>query len=162
MSEFKKLGIFPFNFEIIPRENFSKDVLERWEKHLSGSLREKIGKKEGKVKKKAEDSESYTTDVDSDNEVHYANSDESKCVEEEAEVLSASDNEDEMNKENKAEEETGPDINKWVIVKYILVKGHKYYVGFVQKQIDSRWEIKFVRRKGATFAWPIIGLYRRC
>lgn len=65
------------------------------------------------MKKKTEDSESDTTDVDSDNEVHYANS-ESKWVEEEAEVLIESDNEaamTEMNKENKAEEETGLDIH---------------------------------------------------
>ena len=56
-----------------------------------------------------------------------------------------------MNKENKAEEETGLDINinKWVIVKYTLVKGHKYNVGFVQKQIDSRREVKFARPRWA-------------
>ncbi|CAK1578041.1 unnamed protein product [Parnassius mnemosyne] len=63
-----------------------------------------------------------------------------------------------MNKENEIEEETEPNIgiNKWVIVKYTLIKGHKYYVGFVQKKKDDRREVKFVRRKGATFAWPTI------
>lgn len=283
ISGFRKSGIFPFNSDVIPRENFSKEALERWEKHLAGELarddevspdphrsnnsspsilnppaseaeaipttsvssivncglsqnsipatpnsneiqainaaptisfeqmilstiqqkhlpvnkqkkrkvasgaevvtsarmievlkekekliankktktNKKIGKKERKVKKKTEDSEDDSTDVSSDNEVHYANSDESEWVQEEAEGLIETDNEAallEMNKENKPEEDTGLDINinKWVIVKYALIKGHKYYVGFVQKQIDSRWEVKFVRRKGATFAWPII------
>ncbi|KAJ8721072.1 hypothetical protein PYW08_006537 [Mythimna loreyi] len=124
-------------------------------------INKKIEKKERKIKKNAKDSETDTTDVDSDNEVHYANSDESEWVEEEAEVLTESDNEAVMadiNKENEPGEEIGLDIhiNQCVIVKYTLVKGHKYYVGFVQKQIDSRWEVKFVRRKGTAFAWPII------
>ncbi|XP_047026859.1 uncharacterized protein LOC124635108 [Helicoverpa zea] len=292
MSGFRKSGIFPFNSDVIPRENFSKDALERWEMHLAGELardneaspdphrstfnnsspsilnlpaseeeaipttpqstifsdqssqnsvpvnpqsnetpvhnatptisfeqiilstiqqkqlpvnkekkrkvasgaevvtsarmlevlkekekliannkakinkkkakiNKKIGKKEIKVKKNAKDSESDTTDADSDNEVHYANSDESEWLEEEAEYLIESDDEDVMagiNKENEPGEDIGLDIhiNQWVIVKYTLVKGHKYYVGFIQKQIDSRWEVKFARRKGAAFAWPII------
>lgn len=46
-------------------------------------------------------------------------------------------------------------VNNWVIVKYALKKGFKYYVGVVQKKVDLRWEVKFVRRKGSMFAWPI-------
>ena len=38
MSGFRKSGIFPFNSDVIPRENFSREALERWEKHLAGAL----------------------------------------------------------------------------------------------------------------------------
>nr|CAI5867589.1 unnamed protein product [Callosobruchus analis] len=30
---FRKAGIFPFNTDVVPKENFSKDAIERWEKH---------------------------------------------------------------------------------------------------------------------------------
>ncbi|CAB3251132.1 unnamed protein product [Arctia plantaginis] len=39
-------------------------------------------------------------------------------------------------------------VNNWVLVKYALKKGPKYYVGVVQKKVGLRWEVKFVRRKG--------------
>lgn len=38
MSGFRKSGIFPFNSNVIPREKFSKDALERWDRHLVGEL----------------------------------------------------------------------------------------------------------------------------
>ncbi|CAB3244885.1 unnamed protein product [Arctia plantaginis] len=33
MSGFSKSGIYPFNSDVIPKGNFSKESLERWEKH---------------------------------------------------------------------------------------------------------------------------------
>lgn len=45
--------------------------------------------------------------------------------------------------------------NNWVIVKYALKKGLKYYVGVIKKQVGPRWEVKFVRRKGSMFVWPL-------
>nr|CAH7754791.1 unnamed protein product [Callosobruchus chinensis] len=33
MNGFRKAGIFPFNAAVVPRENFSKEAIERWEKY---------------------------------------------------------------------------------------------------------------------------------
>ncbi|CAB3244887.1 unnamed protein product [Arctia plantaginis] len=121
-----------------------------------------------KKKIKCLDSDSSSTDSGLEDEVTYANSDESMWMEEENESNQESNNEKsiseidsptgEEDKENVAEEAKSQsiDIKTWVIVKYALKKGLKYYVGVVQKKVGSRWEVKFVRRKGATFAWPLI------
>lgn len=151
--------------EVVKSANMVELLKEKDDKSANKKARQsenerKPGKaKKGKAKKKIEDLEEDSTDAGSDDEVQYANSDESDWIEEEVEEVTEEPGDEIVpnDKENMTENQTeNVSINKWVIVKYTLTKGIKHYVGFVQKKIQSRWEVKFVRCKGASFVWPTV------